>query len=78
MIELVTLTSSKVIDVFILVSIVAVAIAAITVLIMYYIDVYKGRSIEGSFIDSFLGDYRSRVIIVMYVMVVILFIIKSI
>jgi hypothetical protein len=78
MIELISLTLSEVIDVFILVSIIAVAIAAITVLIMYYIDVYKGRSIEGSFIDSFLGDYRSRVIIVMYVMVVILFIIKSI
>jgi hypothetical protein len=78
MIELISLTLSEVIDVFILVSIIAVAIAAITVLIMYYIDVYKGRSIEGSFIDSFLGDYRFRVIIVMYVMVVILFIIKSI
>lgn len=78
MIELISLTLSEVIDVFILVSIIAVAIAAITVLIMYYIDVYKGRSIGGSFIDSFLGDYRSRVIIVMYVMVVILFIIKSI
>jgi hypothetical protein len=78
MIELISLTLSEVIDVFILVSIIAVAIAAITVLIMYYIDVYKGRSIEGSFIDSFLGDYRSRVIIVMYVMIVIWLIIKSI
>jgi hypothetical protein len=78
MIELISLTLSEVIDVFILVSIIAVAIAAITVLIMYYIDVYKGRSIESSFIDSFLGDYRSRVIIVMYVMIVIWLVIKSI